>query len=215
MRDLDADLSLDSGDDNRKLVNVNQDQDQGQPFEGLPRPRSEVNNSSAPPSRASPQPPTSGFQSDGDLFGPPTSSSIGNTHTVTNSTSTIANRRTIVNDDDEEENLWKQLEEANTQQSVRSQQQPASMQFSGDLDDEEMWATLDAASTSIKPAAGINSAGADEMDIDDEDIWDIVKENEKTPPPSSGGEESNPTIPIHANQSLSESELGWDDMYAD
>jgi replication fork protection complex subunit Csm3/Swi3 len=172
-----------------------------------------------PPSpRASSQPPTSGFQSDGDLFGPPTSNSTRSTHPATNSISTITKRRIIVDDDDddEEENLWKQFEEANAQKPVQSQQQLASMQSSGDPDDEEMWAALDVASTSIKPATGTNAAGASEMDIDDEDVWDIIKENDKTPPPSSsGGEEPNPTIPIHGNQSLSESEMGWDDMYTD
>ncbi|XP_006458081.1 hypothetical protein AGABI2DRAFT_115101 [Agaricus bisporus var. bisporus H97] len=209
MRDLDADLSLDSDDDDREPVN----QDKAQPREGIPLPRPEVRSSSTLPSpRASSQPPTNGSQDHGDLFGPSTSNLITSTMSATSS-STPANRRTIVDDDDDEENLWKQLEEARTLHPAQSQQPPTS---SGDVDDEEMWAALDEPSASIQPATRVTSGGADEMDIDDDDIWDIIKENEKSPPPSSsGGEEANPTIPVHVNQSLSESEMGWEDMYAD
>lgn len=209
MRDLDADLSLDSDDDDREPVN----QDKAQPREGIPLPRPEVGSSSTLPSpRASSQPPTNGSQNHGDLFGPSTSNLITSTMSATSS-STPANRRTIVDDDDDEENLWKQLEEARTLHPAQSQQPPTS---SGDVDDEEMWAALDEPSTSIQPATRVTSGGADEMDIDDDDIWDIIKENEKSPPPSSsGGEEANPTIPVRVNQSLSESEMGWEDMYAD
>ncbi len=229
--ELDADLSLDSDDENGKTntgatnprggrqLSVNTTSTGPNPLHPpSSNPDSDQEHFSLPPSsRASSQPPTSDIPDDDDFFGPASSSKLNG---IPMSGTT---KKRIVVDDDEEESFWKELEVAKNLQSSQLQQksQAAPSRNTDDLDDEEMWAALEAGNqSSIVPnKTGSGSAAkADGMDIDDDDMWDIVRENEQVVPapappavaePSKLASEQTST----AVRSLAESEMDWDDMY--
>lgn len=170
-----------------------------------------------PSSRASSQQPTSDFPDDDDIFGPSTSSSsraCANDPSAT-SISMATKKRIVVDNDDDEENLWKELEAARALQPMQRELESVPVHSLDDLDDEEMWAALEDATkkgsaTSATAVSGNGSTiSAGEMDIDDDDVWNIIRENERASPPGAVG----PT-PAVGNQSLAESEMDWDDMYA-
>lgn len=230
-RELDADLSLDSdgedGQTNAKIMNVRSGRQPSISASSTGPLRSSLDSdqehSSIPPSsRASSHPPTSDFPDDDDLFGPSTSASNLNGHSA--STSTTTKKRLVVDDD---EVFWNQLEAAQHLQSLQPQQksQATPAQTTDDLDDADLWAALEATNqasvASSKTGSGSNHPGAakvDEMDIDDDDMWDIVRANEQVAPapPPAVAEASRSTSEQAsiANQSLAESEMDWDDMYA-
>lgn len=218
--------------------------------EGPSTPRSplsdrDTDHHSLPPSsRASSQPPIGDSPGD-DLFDPSTSSNSKINNNASTSKPTAA-RKIVVDDDDEEESFWKELEMARAlrssqppppslqQQRQRQQRsQSAAARSIDDLDDAEMWAALEEAtkqpsvtsdkvgSSNAKPTG----AGPDGMDIDDDDdMWDIIRENEKAGPappavagpnPMASSSSSKSEQVSAGNRSMAESEMDWDDMYAD
>ncbi|KAJ3564055.1 hypothetical protein NP233_g8545 [Leucocoprinus birnbaumii] len=195
-RDPDGDLSLDSDEDEADQNRaVNEDGGTRHASSEVPNtPRTllsaqetDHDQLSLPPSsRASSQPLTSDFPDEDDLFGPSTSLST-RPNGVSTSTSAVTKKRLIVDDDDDdEESLWRDLESANTIQAIQQQQSSESRQQSVQSQDDldaEMWAALEA--TSAKSASGnarVAPGEVDEMDVDDDEMWDIIRENEKSVP---------------------------------
>ena len=149
-------------------------------------------------------------------------------------TSAGAKKRIIV-DDDVEESFWKDLEIAQTPHSMQQQLSESHMaptQFVDDLDDAELWAALgegiNQSSASSEELTSKNaptiSRQVDEMDIDDDDVWDIIRKNEKPTPRSPAITEvaaviANPALcPTMLSSEMklpAESEMDWDDVYAD
>lgn len=232
-REIDADLSLDSdnedGQTNAKAVNT---RDGIQPSINAPSKGplpssidSDQEHSSPPPSsRASSHPPTSDFPDDDDFFGPSTSSSKLDGISASTSMST---KKRIVTDDDDDEVFWKELEAAQHLQSLQPQQKPqtTAVQSTDDLDDADLWAALESTNQSIVASSKTGSgsiqpgaAKADEMDIDDDEMWDIVRANEQVasalPPAITEAPRTTSEPASIADQSLAESEMDWDDMYA-
>jgi replication fork protection complex subunit Csm3/Swi3 len=252
--DIDADLSLDSDVDEEGLnakIAIGVSRPSVRTTSGgllatnsltLADQNTDRNDSSLPPSsRASSQPPTSDYVDD-DLFGPSAPSRHTPNDAPTASPSVNVNKRIVLeSDDDEEESFWKDLETARTLQPTRTNQQqsksqPAHVQSLDNLDDAEMWGALEegislSSAVSGQPASGDSRARSDkvgEMDIDDDDMWEIIRENEKvTPAPQPPASETgalgaelatdaikHPSISA-GNQSLADSEMDWHDMYAD
>ncbi|KXN86878.1 Chromosome segregation in meiosis protein 3 [Leucoagaricus sp. SymC.cos] len=242
--ELDADLSLDSDDDNagRNTTTLNGGtRTSGNATSEAPSTPHSVPSgqdtdrdrfSLPPSSRASSQPPTSDFPDEDDVFGPSTSSNSRPNGSSATSTSAAAKKRIVVDDNDEEESFWKELEAAQALQPTQVKQQSEPTQSAEDLDDAEMWAALEEATNrsigrSVQAGSGKGSTAPekpDEMDIDDDDMWDIIRENEKAPPasrlpatdPTAVATES--TLSSHkrpsGDQILAESEMDWDEMYA-
>lgn len=247
--ELDGDLSLDSDEDDTGQINNAAAENGGSratlkapseisPSHSIPSgPDTDHDHLSLPPSsRASSQPPTSDFPDEDDFFDPSTSHSRPNVTSA--STTAAAKRKVIVDDDDDEEGFWKDLESAKAiqpaQQHQSSKPQPTSAQSMDDLDDAEMWAALEdvtnpSSMTSGKPPSGNTRAASNQVDgtdIDDDDMWDIIRENEKSVP-TQQPTVTDPTITITESaskatkysstgeKSVAESEMDWDDMYAD
>jgi replication fork protection complex subunit Csm3/Swi3 len=147
----------------------------------------------------------------------------------------------MVDDDEEEEeeSFWKELEAVKTlQPAQRNQQHSKSHRAPGqsvdNINEAEMWATLDEVPNHSSAAFGetvprnsrADSEKVDEMDIDDDDMWDIIKENEKTTPARHSPTKNSTAVttysadksaqqPSASDRPLAESEMDWDDMYAD
>lgn len=231
--EIDGDLSdSDSGDNNAPARRENS---KNSTPETLATPHSLSLHPEIDPDRPSLPPSSrtsiSGLTDDDDHLNPSTSSHSRPNGTSSLLTSTGAKKRIIVDDDVEDESFWKDLEVAHSmQQSSESQMAPT--QLADDLDDAELWAALgediNQSSASSEELTSKNaliiSRQVDEMDIDDDDVWDIIGKNEKPAPSRSpvitelaaviADPALCPTMPSEMKLPA-ESEMDWDDVYAD
>jgi len=236
--EIDGDLSSsDSNDDNAQARRQN---NKNSTSETLATPHSLSLHPEIDHDRPSPPPSsrisTSGLTDDDNHLDPSTPSHSRPNGTSSSSTSAGAKKRVIVDDDVEDESFWKDLEVAQTphlmqQQSSESHMAPA--QFADDLDDAEMWAALgeggNQSSASSEEFTSKNaptiSQQVDEMDIDDDDVWDIIRKNEKPTSTRSpvitelaaviADPAPRPTMSSSEMKLPAESEMDWDDVYGD
>ena len=235
-REIDGNFSSDSdsGDKNAKVSKESSKNPASgtltTPHSLSSHPETDYSHLSLPPSSRTP---ISDFPDDGSPF-----SRSGHNERSSTSTSTGAKKRTIVDDDVEDESFWKDLEVAQTLQPTQQQSSKphvAPTQFTEDLSDVEMWAALgevtnqssatSAKSTSRNAPITSKQVAPDEMDIDDDDMWDIIRENEKFAPtcrpvatdPAAVVTDPAPRPTTHPSEMklTVESEMDWNDVYAD
>ena len=182
---------------------------------------------------------TNGLTDDDNDLGP-SSSSHSRPSGMSSSTFAGVKKRIIADDDVENERFWKDLEVAQIPHSMQQQSSTshtAPTQSADDLDDAEIWAapgegtkqsSLSSGELTSKNAPTISKQvyrQVDEVDIDDDDVWDIIRKNEKPTPTRSpvitdfaaviADPVLCPTMPSSEIKLPAESEIDWDDVYAD